>query len=40
MEEFNDKIVAPMDAISSQECTTEKDEMDVGTKGNQMKIND
>ena len=40
MEEFNNKSEAPIDAISSQACTTEKNEMDVGSKGNQMKIND
>ena len=40
MEEFNDKSVAPIDANSSQDSTIRKDEKDVGTKGNQMKIND
>ena len=40
MEEFNNKSEAPIDAISSQDCTTEKNKMDVGSKGNQMKIND
>ena len=40
MEEFNNKSEAPIDDISSQACTTEKNEMDIGSKGNQMKIND
>ena len=40
MEEFNNKSDTPIDAISLQDCTTEKNEMDVGTKGNQMNIND
>ena len=34
MEEFNDKIVAPIDANSSQDSSIRKDEKDVGTKGN------
>ena len=37
MEEFNNKSDAPIDATSLQDCTTEKDEMDVGTKGNKYK---
>ena len=40
MEEFNNKSEAPIDAISSPDCKTEKNEMDVGSKGNQMSIND
>ena len=40
MEELNNQSDAPIDATSPQEDATEKDEMDVGTKGNQMKIND
>ena len=34
MEEFNDKIVAQIDANSSHDSTIRKDETDVGTKGN------
>ena len=40
MEESNDQSDEPIDATSFQDCTTEKNEMDVGSKGNQMKIND
>ena len=40
MKEFNDKIEAPIDATSPEDGATEKYEMDVGTKGNQMNIND
>ena len=40
MEEFNNKSDAPIDATSPQDSTTKKDKMDVGTKGNQININD
>ena len=40
MEEFNDNIDAPIGITSPQDCTNGKDEIDVGTEGNQMKIND
>ena len=39
MEKFKNQTEAPIDAISSQDCTTERNEMDVGTKVNEMKIN-
>ena len=37
MEEFNDNIDTSINATTSQECTTGKDEKDVGTKGNKLK---
>ena len=40
MEELNNQSDVSIDAASLQDCTTGKNEMDVGTKGNQMKIND
>ena len=40
MEEFNNKSDGPIDTTSPQDGATKKDEMDVGIKGNQMKIND
>ena len=40
MEEINNQSDAPIDATSLQDCTTGKNEMDVGTKGNLIRIND
>ena len=40
MEELYNKSDASIDGTSLQDCSTGRNEMDVGTKGNQMKIND